>query len=92
MNNLTEIIESVKLSDAKSVADAANRILIESDESTGKNRVKVGDTVAVPDDDEVYPGGTSGKVKAVYENGWADVEWPNGVVVKRMISLLYPIA
>jgi len=69
----------------KSIQEAANRIIMEEIE------FKVGDTVAVVDEDGSV-GGMIGKAKIrtlEADKGWAGVEWPDGRVTQVMTNLLY---
>ena len=71
---------------AKSIQETANRILMEEIE------FKVGDTVAVVDDESSTVSGMIGKAKIralEADKGWASVEWPDGRTTQVMTNLLY---
>ena len=91
MNTIDSILENVKVKDKTSLTEAGNQIVFLTESELGKNNVTVGCTVFVQDD-PTYPSGIYGTVRSIdEEHGYAEVEWPNGVKVRSMISLLYPV-
>jgi len=84
--NYAEVVEAVDLKNAKSISEAANRILMMED-----TEVKAGQSVACIND-PTYPfEGAKGKVKSI-DGGYAQVEFANGTTVPMQVSLLIPIS
>jgi hypothetical protein len=87
-DKINQVIETAILKPRKeAVKEAVNKLLGES--------VKAGDTVAVIDDESATVSGFigQGKVKG-FENpdsAFAEVELPNGTVVRCQRSLLVPV-
>ena len=91
MNTIDSIIENVKVKDKASLTEAVNQIVLMTESELAKNHIGVGDTVFMADD-PTYPSGGYGTVRSIdEEHGYAEVEWPNGVKVRSMLSLLYPV-
>lgn len=85
--NIDGVIEAaIKKPTKEAITEAVNTLL-------GEN-VKVGDTVAVVDDESATVSGFigKGKVKTIpAESAFAEVEMPNGNVVMCQRSLLVPV-
>jgi hypothetical protein len=80
MKNIKELIENVDVKSKKSISEAANAILEDSN-------IKPGATVAVIDDPTYSRAGVKGKVKSV-EGGYATLELANGESEPYQVSLL----
>ena len=86
---INQIVETaIKNPTDKAVSEAVNKLLGET--------VKVGDSVAVVDDESSTVSGHigKGKVKSLGGNdlsGFAEVELPNGTTVHCQTSLLIPL-
>lgn len=78
--NIKQIVDKVRLGDAKSIKEAATAAL-------GLNNVSVGSTVAVVDDPTFPYAGLSGKVKSI-DNGMATVAFDNGNEVPLQVNQL----
>jgi|GWRWMinimDraft_12_1066020.scaffolds.fasta_scaffold152045_1 transcription antitermination factor NusG len=82
MNNILEIIKTVKPNDAASVERAMN-------ESVGIN-FKVGDEVCVADDPTYQIAGVKGKIKSINGNV-GEVELANGAKYNMSLNVLYRV-
>jgi len=83
-----EIAQLVEACDGspKAIQEMANRILMEDTD------IKVGDTVAVVDDEASSIGGMIGKAKVKSfseDKQYANCEWPDGRVTQHLANQLY---
>lgn len=83
MSNIKQIIENLDLKSAQSLGVALA-------ESMGTNNITVGSTVAVIGDPTYPMDGQKGKVKSI-TNGFAKVEFGNGMACDCHINLLIPV-
>lgn len=80
---IPQIIEKLNIADKGSMGVALA-------ESLGNNNVTVGATVATVGDPTYQMDGQRGKVKSI-NNGYAEVEFPNGIKTELHINLLIPV-
>jgi len=78
---IQKAVEHVDLSNAKTIAEAANMILEDS-------AIKKGATVAVIDDPTYSMAGLQGKVTSLDKVGYAEVQMEDGTNVSLMINQL----